>query len=232
MVNPIVIAAGISAAGGIASSLLAKGGGGTGTANRKASRGQVRGTVQGAREAGLHPLAVLGGGTGGGFAQPVNPMAQAIASASQDVSRGVLQYAQQKRGDKADAAANQNLSAANADILLNNQSNRTLQEAQTGYWQAKTLTEAQSASQLSAVRGNPEVRSQEPTLRRMFYEMEVYDRDKNFATYMPDPEIMEGLESMGPAGLALISYFRSRSEARNRRAKPPRPKPKVLIPGA
>ena len=69
MIEPVTTAALITGAAMIGSSLLSKGGS-SGTANRKAARGQVRGTVQGAREAGLHPLAVLGGGTGGGFAQP------------------------------------------------------------------------------------------------------------------------------------------------------------------
>ncbi len=203
MVNPMIIAAGISAAGAIGSQLLAGGSKGSGTANRKASRGQVRGTVQGAREAGLHPLAVLGGGTGGGFAQPTNPMGAAIAQASSDVAQGVIGAANQKRGDRA-------TSQQNALALINSASHRELQAAQSDYWRAKTLTEVQSASQLSSVRNNPGLRvSSVPDVEKRRYEIELYDREGNFMGYIPDPDIMEGLEGSIPAALTAGSYFNS-----------------------
>ncbi len=212
MVAPIIIAAGISAAGAIGSQLLAGGSKGTGTANRKASRGQVRGLVEGAREAGLHPLAALGGGAGGGFAQPVNPMGNAIAQASQDVAQGVLGVANQKRGDRA-------TSEQNALTLINSASNRELQSAQADYWRAKTLTEVQSASQLSSVRNNPGLRvSGVPDMEKRRYEIELYDRQGKFIGYIPDPEITEGLEGFGPQILAAGSMITSGAE-RSRRTK-------------
>ncbi len=220
MVNPMIIAAGISAAGSIGSQLLAGGSKGSGTANRKASRGQIRGTVQGAREAGLHPLAVLGGGTGGGFAQPVNPMGQAIAQASSDVAQGVIGVANMERGDRA-------TSQQNALALVNSASNRQLQAAQSDYWRAKTLTEVQSASQLNTVRNSPGLRvSGVPDTEKRRYEIELYDRKGNFMGYIPDPDIMEGLEGTIPAALTAGSYFNSPDSpggnSKSRRSSGPR----------
>lgn len=203
--NPAVIpliAAAIPAIAKIGGGLLSKGSG-TGTTNRKAARGQIRGAVQGANEAGLHPLAVLGGGYGG-FPAPQSPMLPALTDAATDFSAQITQGSQRK-------GASTERAAQNAEIAINNASSRKLQGAQADYWGIKALSEAQSMQLLTTVRNNPAAKST-PSMEELFAEVRLLDREGKFATYFPNPEVTEGQENLGPQLAALVSILTSGGE--------------------
>lgn len=98
MVSPTVAAAGISAAGSIVGGLLGKS-----KASSKPAYNSVMGAARAAKELGLHPLTVVGGGGYSGSVGGGSAIGNGIAAAGDALASGITGAARDKRNSRLDA---------------------------------------------------------------------------------------------------------------------------------